>query len=228
MRVVVIGASGGIGGALAALHRERGDQVIPLSRSFGDLDLADPVSIAAAAEKVADELGGSTVDRLLIASGVLRGDKAVPEKNLASLDAGALAESFAINAIGPALVLRHFIPLLPRDRPAVVAALSARVGSIADNRLGGWYGYRAAKAALNQIVRTAAIELARSRPQAVCVAIHPGTVDTALSRPFQRSVPDAQLLTPERSAACITSVLDALGPADSGHLFDWKGERLAP
>lgn len=228
MRVVIIGASGGIGAALAALHRGRGDRVIALSRADGDLDLADPASIAAAAEKVASHLAGDGLDRLLIATGMLRGDKAEPEKNLASLTADALAESFAINAIGPALVLRHFVPLLPRETPAVVAALSARVGSIADNRLGGWYGYRASKAALNQIVRTAAIELARSRPQSVCVAIHPGTVDTALSRPFQRSVPTSQLLRPTESAARIASVLDALGPSDNGQFFDWKGERLAP
>lgn len=228
MRVVIIGASGGIGAALGAIHHGRGDAVIALSRARGDLDLADPASIAAAAEKVDGELGNARIDRLIIATGILRGDHAEPEKSLGALTPEGLAEAFAVNAVGPALVLRHFAPLMARDTPIVVAALSARVGSIADNRLGGWYGYRASKAALNQIVRTAAIELARSRPLSVCVAVHPGTVDTDLSRPFQRGLREGQLLSPETSAAHITEVLDRLTPEDSGGLFDWKGDRLAP
>ena len=147
---------------------------------------------------------------------------------MSDLDAAHLAHLFAINAIGPALVLRHFAPLLAGDAPSAIACISARVGSISDNRLGGWYGYRASKAALNQIVRTAAIELARIRPQAVCVALHPGTVDTDLSKPFQRGVPPEKLFTPAHSAGRLLAVLDALTPAQSGRIFAWDGAEIAP
>ena len=137
-----------------------------------------------------------------------------------------LARSFQVNAIGPALVAKHFLPRLPKDRPARFAVLSARVGSIEDNRLGGWYGYRASKAALNMLVRSLAIELARTRPLAVCVALHPGTVDTALSRPFQRNVAAQKLFTPAYAAGRLLDVLDGLGPGDSGGFYAYDGTRI--
>ena len=223
MDTIVIGASGGIGGALADLFEQNSDRVHRLSRSGGRLDLADGASIAAAA--AAQPF--AEVRRLIVATGLLHDEALAPERSLRDLDADRLARSFMVNSIGPALVLRHFVPLLARSGRVEVALLSARVGSIADNRLGGWYGYRASKAALNQIARTAAIEIARSRPEAVIAALHPGTVDTAMSRPFQANVMPESLFTPARSAACLAKVLGDLSPADSGGFFDWKGEAIA-
>jgi NAD(P)-dependent dehydrogenase (short-subunit alcohol dehydrogenase family) len=163
--------------------------------------------------------------RLVIdATGFLHGDGFEPEKSWRSLDAGHMAKAFAVNAIGPALLMKHFLPVLPRAGKSVFATLSAKVGSITDNRLGGWYSYRASKAALNQLVRTAAIELKRSRPEALCIAIHPGTADTNLSAPFLKAGLDVQ--TPTTAAAAILACLERLGPDASGGFFDRSGERL--
>lgn len=225
LRAAVIGASGGIGAALAdALAADpRYGSVCRLGRSVagGFLDLADEQSIAAAAGRFADGL-----DLVLVATGALETGGRTPEKSWRMLEADAMARSFAINAIGPALVAKHFLPLLPRTTRGVFAALSARVGSIGDNRLGGWHSYRSAKAALNQLIRTLSIELAIQRPQALCVGLHPGTVDTPLSRPFQAGVPTDKLFTPAFAAGRLLSVLDGLTPADSGGVFDWQGLRL--
>ena len=226
MNALIIGASGGIGGALADALAARGVMVDRLSRrSDPPLDLTDEASIAAAATALADHAPYALI---IVATGLLHGPSGGPEKSWRQLDAAQLAHSFAVNAIGPALVARHFLPLLDPKERAVIAFLSARVGSISDNRLGGWYGYRASKAALNQFVRTLAIELARSRPATICVALHPGTVDTALSAPFQRGVPVGQLFTPAISAAHLLHVIDGLSPQDSGALLDWAGETIAP
>ena len=222
MNTIVIGASGGIGAALAGQLEARGETVHRLSRRDGGIDLADEASIRAAAASVPFE----SVDRLIVATGMLHHEGIKPERSLRDLDAGQLQQSFLVNAIGPALVLRHFTPLLRKDGVSRTALLSARVGSIADNRLGGWYGYRASKAALNQLVRSAAIEIARTHPQAVVVALHPGTVDTAMSRPFQANVAAGKLFTPDHSAERLLAVLDGLGPEDSGGFFDWKGEAI--
>lgn len=221
MASIVIGASGGIGSALADLLEKRGEQVHRLSRSTGDIDLLAENSIADAAERLASR---AQFGRILVATGVLHDDGHAPERSLHDLSATPLLHSFAINAVGPALVARHFLPLLAPD--GRFAALSARVGSISDNRLGGWYGYRASKAALNQLIRTAAIELARTRPQAICVTLHPGTVDTAMSRPFQRGVAADKLFTPVFAAERLMQVLEALHPHDSGDCFDWSGARV--
>jgi NAD(P)-dependent dehydrogenase (short-subunit alcohol dehydrogenase family) len=222
MDTIVIGASGGIGGALADLFEERGERVHRLSRRTHGLDLANPESIAAAAA----EQPFDHVRRLVIATGLLHEEGMVPERSLRDLDVDQLQRTFLVNAVGPALALRHFVPLLARSERVEVALLSARVGSIADNRLGGWYGYRASKAALNQIVRTAAVEIARSRPDAVVAALHPGTVDTAMSRPFQANVAAERLFTPARSASCLADVLATLTVADSGGFFDWRGKAI--
>lgn len=226
MKAIVIGASGGIGGALADAIEERGAAVVRLSRASDQpIDLCDDASIAAAAAQLAEE---GPLDLILVATGLLHDDVVTPEKSIRQIDGGALERLFRVNAIGPAVVMRYFLPLLARDRRAVFAALSARVGSIGDNRLGGWVGYRAAKAALNQIIRTVSIELARSHPQALVVGLHPGTVATGLSAPFQRNVAPDALFTPATAAGHLIAVIDRLGPGDSGGCFDWRGERISP
>lgn len=222
MQSVVIGASGGIGNALANALEQRGETVQRLSRRETGLDLTDEDSIGTAARSLAVP----AIDRLIVATGMLHEARHQPERSLAQLDPDRLLRSFAVNSVGPALILKHFAPLLRRDGPSWTALLSARVGSIADNRLGGWYGYRASKAALNQLVRSAAIEIARTRPAAIVVALHPGTVDTDMSRPFQGSVPIDKLFDPARSATHLLAVLDGLTPAQSGGLFDWKGDPI--
>ncbi|MEC9344613.1 MAG: SDR family NAD(P)-dependent oxidoreductase [Pseudomonadota bacterium] len=219
---VVFGASGGIGSALVRRLRAEGTwgRVIGLGRdSDPAVNLLDEDSIAAAAEAAA-RLG--EIRLVIIATGILHGRGLQPEKSLRQIDAAALAHAFAVNATGPALVAKHLLPRLPREGRAVFAALSARVGSIADNRLGGWYAYRASKAALNQFMHSAAIELARTRPEAICVALHPGTVDTGLSRPFSRqglAVQDA-----DTAAGNLLRVIHGLRREQSGGFLDHRGE----
>jgi NAD(P)-dependent dehydrogenase (short-subunit alcohol dehydrogenase family) len=236
---VIIGATGGIGAAfVAALDRDPTIGAISaLSRSAavpagasgkvsaGRIDITDTDSIAAAAGALP-----APPRLVIVATGVLKSETLglSPEKKLADLDPAALTTAFAINTIGPAMVARAFLPLMPRAGRSLFAVLSARVGSISDNRAGGWHGYRASKAALNQLIRTMAIEHARRAPDAVLAALHPGTVDTALSAPFQSGVPSDRLFTPERSATALLDVLAQLTPAMSGRLFDWKGEEVAP
>ncbi len=221
---IVIGATGGIGRVLMrALAQDAAyDEVIGLSRSSTPpLDLTCETSIAAAAAFIAEQ---GTPRLIIDATGVLQSETVKAEKSWRELNAAQLAEAFAINAIGPALVMKHFLPLLPREGSAVFATLSARVGSIGDNRLGGWYSYRASKAALNQLVRTAAIELSRRSPNAVCVALHPGTVDTGLSASFAMTGLDVQ--APELAGERLLGVIAKLTAADSGGFFDYKGEAI--
>ncbi len=232
---LIIGANGGIGSALveATAASARYDRIIAAARSTPEtlpagvetarVDMADPASIDAAAATI-----GGPLTRVIIATGTLQPPRGGPERSLRDLDPGLLADYFTINTIGPALAIKAFAPLLAKDAPATIACLSARVGSISDNRLGGWYGYRASKAALNQIVRTAAIEIARTRRQAICVGLHPGTVDTALSKPFQKGVPADKLFTPAYSAERLLTVLDGLTPAQSGRCFAWDGSEVLP
>lgn len=221
----VIGSNGGIGAACAtALERSgRFARVIRLGRrTTPPLDLLDEASIAAAAATLAAD---ALPLRLVIdATGFLHGRGFTPEKTLHQLTPAHLAHSFAINATGPALLMKHCLGRLPRAGKAVFATLFARVGSIGDNRLGGWYSYRAAKAALNQLVHTAAIELARSHPEAICVALHPGTVDTALSAPFGKA--GLTLQPPALAARQLLAVIDTLEPGDSGSFRDWRGQPL--
>ena len=143
-----------------------------------------------------------------------------------ALSLESMTALFAINAAGPALVAKHLLPLTPKARTSVFAALSARVGSIGDNRLGGWFAYRSSKAALNMLIRTLAIEYRRTRPSGICVALHPGTVNTTLSAPFQAGMLDGKLFTPSRSAAALLSVMDGLGPDANGGFFAWDGSQI--
>lgn len=224
---IVFGASGGIGAALADALADRGHPLVHRFTRSGPLacDFTQPASIASALEPV---FTGPPVTRVLIATGLLHDGERGPEKSLRQMDADWLARNFAINTIGPTMLLAHLLPRLPRDRRVEVAVLGARVGSVSDNRLGGWYAYRASKAALHQIVRTAAIEWARSHPQAVLTALHPGTVRTALSAPFTRDGDGRHLQTPDESATHLLRVLAALSPQQSGRIFDWRGDEIQP
>jgi NAD(P)-dependent dehydrogenase (short-subunit alcohol dehydrogenase family) len=227
-RAAVIGASGGIGGAFAAALRDdpgcagvacfsRSGRA-PAGLTAAPLDIADEAQVAAAAASC------GPVSLVIVATGLLHDGAFQPEKDLRALDRDRLARAFLVNAIGPALVAKHFLPLLPRRERGALAALSARVGSITDNAVGGWHGYRASKAALNMLLKTLAIETARRNPAHVILALQPGTVDTDLSRPFQGAA--KSLLTPQDSAAALLRVIDAAGPELSGALMDWRGERL--
>jgi NAD(P)-dependent dehydrogenase (short-subunit alcohol dehydrogenase family) len=226
IKAIVIGASGGIGSAIAAAIEDSGGEVARLSRhSQPPLDLCDDGSIENAAQQLSER---GPFDLLIIATGLLHGPGVAPEKSLRDIDGAALDRLFRVNATGPALVLRHFVPLVRRDARSVIAALSARVGSIGDNRLGGWVGYRAAKAALNQIIRTIAIELKRTHPAAIVVGLHPGTVDTDLSAPFQRNVARDRLFAPAQVAGLLLDVIERITPDNSGQCLDWAGKRIVP
>lgn len=228
----VFGASGGIGAALVSALAERGWRVAAGSRSEEAVsgastsfafDLTEEGSIADAARALASR----PPELVLVATGALSlpgGHE--PEKSYRQIDPAAMAQAFALNATGPALVAKHLLPLLPRDRRGVFAVLGARVGSIGDNRLGGWHAYRASKAALAMLVRNFAIEMARTHPLAVVAALHPGTVDTSLSAPFQRNLREGQLTKPAEAAAHLLAVIERLTPEVSGGAFDWRGERI--
>ena len=213
MSRIIIG-QGGIGTALA----DRIDGAIRWARP--DVDPTDEASVIRAAA------GIESVDLAIVTTGMLHDDQQRPERALKELDPASLARSFAINTIAPAIVAKHLIPKMPRDHRAVFAVLGARVGSIGDNRTGGWHGYRASKAALVMMMKTIASETARTRPNAIVVTLHPGTVDTGMSKPFQGNVMPEKLFTPAFSAECLLSVIDGLTPADSGGHFAWDGTRI--
>jgi NAD(P)-dependent dehydrogenase (short-subunit alcohol dehydrogenase family) len=215
-KALIIGASGGIGAAVVRALEARGVGVVGVSRSSDGLDVTDEASVAA-------HLGALEpgFDLILCATGALEIDGAVPEKSLNALSARAMADQFALNCIGPALVIKHGVRLLPRDGRSVMAVLSARVGSIGDNRLGGWYSYRAAKAAVNQIVHGAAIELGRSHAGAICVALHPGTVATEFTAKYAGRHPR---VSPEDAAGHLLGVIEGLRGKDTGGFFDWRGD----
>lgn len=230
----VFGASGGIGGALATALAARDDicAVHVGGRSMPGIhhekfrpfvfDLTDEASIEAAVADMADDMPRW----IIVATGQLHGEGLKPEKSLREQQPDAYAHAFAVNATGPALIAKHMLARPRRDGRLLFTALSARVGSIGDNRLGGWYAYRASKAALNMIMRCVAIEVARINPDAIAVTLHPGTVDTGLSQPFQRHVAARSLFTPDHSAERLLDVMDRLQPADSGQCFAWDGSPI--
>ena len=229
---LVIGAGGGIGAALLMRLQDRGETVIALGRRTEPaLDYRDEASLTACARLVAAQLetSGLPLVRLVVATGFLHGQisggaDAGPERSWQHLDPAALAHNFLINATGPAMVIKHFLPLLPKQGRCVAAFLSARVGSVGDNRLGGWYAYRASKAALNQLVHTASIELARRNRDAVCVVLHPGTVHTPLSQPFAKT--GLQVRQPDVAAQELLSVMDGLVADQTGGFFDHLGKTV--
>ena len=221
-RALIVGSSGAIGAAMVQ-HLQadaRCGAVLELSRSSQPrVDFDDEASVARAAEALRAH---APFHLIVNAAGLLHSELGLPEKRLAQLNYAQLTQTFRANTFSPALLLAHFTPLLARER-AVLALLSAKVGSIGDNRLGGWYGYRASKAALNMLVKTAAIEVARQQPTAVLVTLHPGTVDSALSAPFR----GAEIGRPSALASAeMLAVLDGLQPQDSGGFFSYTGEAL--
>lgn len=226
--VVIIGARGGIGAALAnALEQDPNyARVIRLHReSAQPLDILDEASIAAAA----DSLSGTypPISLVIVATGLLHSARKGPEKSLRELDSDWMMKNFRINAVGPALVAKYFLPIMAKQGPICFAALSARVGSISDNRLGGWHSYRASKSALNMLIRNIAIEWQRKNPQSVVVGLHPGTVETALSAPFKGN-PAHERFTPARAAGDMLNVLHGLKPEQSGQIFAYDGSLVAP
>lgn len=230
----VFGASGGIGRALCEGLAARGTAVIHAGSRKGEgpqvagvrpfaFDLREEAGIAAAAETIRDD----PPDWVIVATGVLTlADGTAPERTYKRLDSAAMAEMFALNTIGPALIAKHMLPLMPRSERFVFAALSARVGSISDNRLGGWHSYRASKAALNMLLRNFALEMARTHPLGVVAGLHPGTVDSALSQPFQSNLPQGQLTEPDQAADNLLGVLARLVSGDSGKVFDFRGREV--
>ncbi len=216
--IAIIGATGGIGRAFANSLRGQ-NTVYEFSRSCG-LDYAEETSIARAAQSVCD------LDMILIATGFLHDEEVVPEKSIRDLAAHKFEKNFLINCVGPALVMKYFLPKLKRNKQTACAVLSARVGSISDNVLGGWTAYRASKAALNMVIKNMAIETARRNKKAVIIGLHPGTVDTDLSAPFQANIRQDRLFTPAYSAEKLLEVINSITPVDSGKVFAWDGKEV--
>ena len=235
MNAIVFGASGGIGRALTEQLVAAGkyEVVFAASRTDPGIDGArylnaeilsdESLATVGAAVKLAGPLA-----LCLVATGFLSDDDVRPEKSYRHQTLAAFNHVFGLNTFAPGLIAKYMLPLFARDAPGVFAALTARVGSISDNRLGGWHAYRASKAALNMLIRNYAIEQARRNENFISVALHPGTVDTSLSEPFQSNVPQEQLFSPDQSAACLLSVIDGLHPEDTGKIFDWAGEEIPP
>jgi NAD(P)-dependent dehydrogenase (short-subunit alcohol dehydrogenase family) len=235
--IAVIGSSGAIGSAMvqrlgqvypgATLHAfsRNGDTHSGAKVVNHRLDYESEEAIARAAELVSED---APLDLVFVAIGMLHDGDIQPEKSLRDLSAEKLQKLFFVNSILPTMLMKHFLTKLNRKERSVFAALSARVGSISDNRLGGWYSYRASKAALNMLIRNAAIEVGRRNKKAVIVGMHPGTVDSALSQPFQSNLPAGQLFTADHSAAEMLDVLQSLSPEQSGRCFAWDGQEIVP
>lgn len=227
----VFGATGGVGRALCLALADGGCETVYAGSRAGvepqgpgvtpfAFDLKDEASVAASAQLMRD----NPPEWVIVASGVLTlADGTGPERTFKRLSADAMAQVLAINTIGPAMVAKHILPLMPRADRFVFAALSARVGSISDNGLGGWHSYRASKAALNMLLKNFALEMGRTHKKGVVVGLHPGTVDSDLSAPFQKGLPDGQLTKPDEAAQNLLGVLGRLGPEDSGKVFDFAG-----
>lgn len=233
--IVVSGGSGAIGSAFLSELSQRYPQacIHCLSRSSAaqvpsgvqklQVDYLDESSLQGAAQLISEK---GAVDLVILAGGILHAGDLMPEKSLREVNAEKLMALFTANTVAPALVAKHLLPLLPRERRGVFAALSARVGSITDNHLGGWYSYRVSKAALNMFIRTAAIEIRRRHPEAIAIGLHPGTVESGLSKPFLRNVAPDKRFSPQYSVSRMMTVIEALSPSQSGQCFAWDGSSI--
>ncbi|MGH1456436.1 MAG: SDR family NAD(P)-dependent oxidoreductase [Alphaproteobacteria bacterium] len=232
--IVIFGANGAIGGALCDYYAQnKGNHIFAVSRSVisptssntGHLQINfnDEASVEKCCSLIFKK---SPPDIIIVTNGALRVDEQLPEKSLKDISKGYMASIFDINVIIPALVMKHILPMMPRDHSFKFAALSARVGSISDNQLGGWYSYRASKSALNMMIKTASIECARRNPKSVIFGLHPGTVNSNLSAPFQSNIAKEKLFTPQQSAQYLAGVVNDLIPEDTGNVFAWDGQRI--
>ena len=232
--VAIIGTTGSIGKAFLEyyLSDDNTDKVYSISRSRNGIedrkiiDLNLNFTDKNDYHTLSSSIPKDSLDRVIIASGVLHDGDLQPEKTISSIDLDNFQKVFNVNTFAPALLLKVFFPLIKRNSDALIGVLSARVGSISDNRIGGWYAYRASKAALNMIIKTAAIELERRDKTAKIIGLHPGTVDTNLSKPFQGGTPEEKIFTPEQSIDYLTKVIDSSTPQDTGKVFDWQGKEI--
>lgn len=235
--IAIIGSSGALGSEftrqLSMLHpnatihafSRHGAKAFATNVLHHLIDYSDEESIAAAASIASKE---TAIDMVVVATGILHDGDIRPEKSLRELSAKKFHHLFEANTILPALIAKHFIPGLNQENRSIFAVMTARVGSISDNHLGGWYAYRASKAALNMIIKNTAIEIGRRNKQAIIVGLHPGTVDSSLSKPFQVNIPDGKLFTPDFSVKKLLEVLEKLIPEHTGQCFDWDGKEIKP
>jgi len=235
LNIAIIGASGGIGNALIStientnnvrniIHIARSNPKKNIKSNYLHLDLLEEKTIIDCSNEISATY--KDLDIIINASGFLHDEDYKPEKSYKMIDAKYLEKSFKINTFGPFLIAKHFIPLLRKDRKSIFSCISARVGSIEDNQLGGWHSYRASKSALNMLLRNLSIELKYANKYAICVGLHPGTVDTNLSKPFPKSRSHYNVFTPKESSQHLISVINKLEPKDSGNTYDWAGKRI--
>lgn len=234
--IAIIGSSGAIGNAFVEyyLKDETVKKIFTFSRSRFDhvsdkvssykIDIESQESIQKAADKIEEHI----IDRVIIASGILHTESFGPEKSIKDLNYETFAKVYSVNTIGPALIGRYFIPLLNKNEKSVIAFLSARVGSISDNKLGGWYSYRSSKTALNQIVKNFSIELKRSNKNAIVLALQPGTVESNFSEPFKKNVSKEKLFSPKYSVELLSKVIESSSEEDSGNLISYDGDTIYP
>ena len=234
--IAIIGSSGAIGRAFldAYIADKEVSNIYSISRTEVEsnderiihinIDVTDEVSVKAAASKI----GENRLDKLIVATGILHTELFGPEKSIKDIKIENFVKIFSVNAFGPALIGKYFLPLMKKDKKSIAAFLSARVGSISENKLGGWYAYRASKSALNQIIKNFSIESKRTNPTGIIIGLQPGTVKSKLSEPFQKNVKKGKLLLPKDSVKSLIRVIESVMQNDSGKIFDWKGEEIAP
>lgn len=226
LNIAIIGANGGIGSAITNILKDNLKHATIHVLTRKNINFSDEETIKRTVQKC---VAKAPLDLVIVTTGILHKDPDIfPEKSLKDINAKSFQEVLHVNTVGPALLMKHFLPHMNKSRKATFALLSARVGSISDNRLGGWYAYRSSKAALNMIIKTASIEMIRQNKNLSVIGLHPGTVKTKLSHPFQNNVPTEKLFSPEQSAQYCLDVINSKNAQDTGKLFAWDGTEIAP